>query len=110
MSSLTSAPTSATKTAGNPLQELHQYGQSAWLDYIRRDLISTGELERLIKHDGLGGMTSNPAIEKAITGSTLYTETLLDLQSRSVFRSDGDLRASGHQRYPGRGRCAASGV
>ncbi len=64
----------------NPLQALHGYGQSVWLDYIRRSLLACGELRRLIEEDGLRGVTSNPAIfEKAITGSTDYTETLKSL-------------------------------
>ena len=67
----------------NPMRELTKYGQSVWLDYIRRSLISSGELKRLIDEDGLGGVTSNPAIfEKAITGSTDYTDALLELQKR----------------------------
>ena len=54
----------------NPLLQLKDLGQSVWLDYIRRDLITSGELKRLIAEDGLRGMTSNPAIfEKAIAGS-----------------------------------------
>ncbi len=61
----------------NPLQALHTHGQSVWLDYIRRSLLTSGELGRLIKEDGLRGVTSNPAIfEKAITGSTDYTAIL----------------------------------
>ncbi|MFQ5960976.1 MAG: bifunctional transaldolase/phosoglucose isomerase [Candidatus Methylomirabilales bacterium] len=61
----------------NPLQALQGYGQSVWLDYIRRSLLTSGELARLIKEDGLRGVTSNPAIfEKAIAGSTDYTEIL----------------------------------
>ncbi|MCZ6906892.1 MAG: transaldolase, partial [Deltaproteobacteria bacterium] len=60
----------------NPLKALHGYGQSVWLDYIRRSLLTSGELARLIEEDGLRGVTSNPAIfEKAITGSTDYAET-----------------------------------
>src|SRR5277367_3414120 len=67
----------------NPLKALLNFGQSVWLDYIRRDLLTTGELKRLIENDGLRGMTSNPSIfEKAITGSTLYAETLKGLESR----------------------------
>lgn len=51
----------------NPLLELKSLGQSVWLDYIRRDLIESGELARLVREDGLAGLTSNPAIfEKAI--------------------------------------------
>ncbi len=59
--------------AGNPLGELQKYGQSAWLDYIRRDLIDSGELQRMVTEDHLSGITSNPSIfEKAIAGSTDY--------------------------------------
>jgi transaldolase len=57
----------------NPLKQLGNLGQSIWLDYIRRDLISGGELRHLIESDGVRGMTSNPAIfEKAISGSNDY--------------------------------------
>jgi transaldolase / glucose-6-phosphate isomerase len=67
----------------NPLRALHGYGQSVWLDYIRRSLLTSGELARLIEEDGLRGVTSNPAIfEKAITGSTDYTEILGALASK----------------------------
>jgi transaldolase len=61
----------------NPLQELRHYGQSIWLDYIRRSLMTTGELKRLVEEDGLSGMTSNPAIfEKAIAESSDYKDVL----------------------------------
>jgi transaldolase/transaldolase/glucose-6-phosphate isomerase len=61
----------------NPLVRLVELGQSPWYDYITRDLISTGELARLIAEDGLRGMTSNPTIfEKAIAGSRLYDEDI----------------------------------
>ena len=57
----------------NPLVRLGELGQSPWYDYITRDLVTTGELARLIAEDGLRGMTSNPTIfEKAIAGSRLY--------------------------------------
>ncbi len=72
-----------TAKAVNPLKELLKYGQSVWLDYIRRKLLTSGELKRLIEEDGLRGMTSNPAIfEKAITGSTDYTDFLASLDAR----------------------------
>ncbi|HYL35986.1 MAG TPA: bifunctional transaldolase/phosoglucose isomerase [Bryobacteraceae bacterium] len=78
-----SVPTESIPKTTNPLLELGKYGQSVWLDYIRRSLITSGELERLIEQDGLGGMTSNPAIfEKAITGSTDYADALIELQKR----------------------------
>lgn len=67
----------------NPLKALNEYGQSVWLDYIRRGLITSGELQGMIEEDGLRGVTSNPAIfEKAITGSTDYTEALAALQQK----------------------------
>jgi transaldolase/glucose-6-phosphate isomerase len=69
----------------NPIRQLHGLGQSVWLDYIRRDLFTSGELQRLIDDDGLRGMTSNPAIfEKAIAGSTDYTEILKKLKARNL--------------------------
>ncbi len=76
-------PSDAGKLSHNPLKELIKFGQSVWLDYIRRDLLTSGELKRLIDEDGLRGMTSNPSIfEKAITGSTLYSQTLAELERR----------------------------
>jgi transaldolase len=74
----------------NPLKDLLSFGQSVWLDYIRRDLLTGGELKRLIEEDGLRGMTSNPAIfEKAITGSTLYDDLLNSLRSRTDLDAKG---------------------
>src|SRR6202140_4265801 len=76
-----SVPTATPPKTMNPVRELSKYGQSAWLDYIRRNLITSGELKRLVDEDGLGGVTSNPAIfEKAITGSTDYADALVELQ------------------------------
>ena len=73
-----------TSKATNPLLALLSYGQSMWLDYIRRDLITGGTLKKLIEEDGLRGMTSNPAIfEKAIADSSLYDDILKSLASRS---------------------------
>jgi transaldolase len=61
----------------NPLRQLGELGQSIWYDYITRDLLRSGELERLIREDGLRGMTSNPTIfEKAIAGSQLYDDDI----------------------------------
>ena len=63
--------------SSNPLKQLAELGQSIWLDYIRRDLISSGGLRRLIEEDGLRGMTSNPSIfEKAIADSHDYDEDI----------------------------------
>ncbi|HEV7395427.1 MAG TPA: transaldolase family protein, partial [Pyrinomonadaceae bacterium] len=72
-----------TAKATNPLIQLHTFGQSIWLDYIRRDLMKSGELQRLITEDGLIGMTSNPSIfEKAVEGG-LYQDFLDSLADRS---------------------------
>ncbi|TMD73577.1 MAG: bifunctional transaldolase/phosoglucose isomerase, partial [Chloroflexi bacterium] len=69
----------ATQAKPNPIQELKQIGQSLWLDNIRRQLISSGELARL-RDEGLTGVTSNPTIfEKAVSGSTDYDEAMVQL-------------------------------
>jgi transaldolase / glucose-6-phosphate isomerase len=74
----------------NPLKDLLKFGQSVWLDYIRRDLLTSGELKRLIDEDGLRGMTSNPAIfEKAIAGGNLYNDLLNSLKSRTDLDAKG---------------------
>jgi len=73
----------------NPLVELEKYGQSVWLDYIRRDFIVNGGLRRLIKDDGLRGITSNPSIfEKAIVDSHDYDEDI-----RSMANTGMDAKA-----------------
>jgi transaldolase len=64
----------------NPLRQLSALGQSIWLDYIRRQMIDSGELKKLIDEDGLKGVTSNPAIfQKAIGGSRDYDEAIRTL-------------------------------
>jgi len=66
----------------NPLVQLRTFGQSPWYDYIRRGLITSGELKALIDQDGLMGVTSNPSIfEKAIGGSTDYNQALKQIAS-----------------------------
>ncbi len=78
-----------TAKAANPLMQLQTFGQSIWLDYIRRDLMETGELQRLIAEDGLRGMTSNPSIfEKAIAGGQ-YQGFLDSLSNRSDLDAKG---------------------
>ena len=57
----------------NPVKTLHGFGQSVWLDYIRCDLMTSGNLETLIQQDGLLGLTSNPTIfDQAFGESSLY--------------------------------------
>ncbi|HEX3544568.1 MAG TPA: transaldolase [Candidatus Acidoferrum sp.] len=75
--SVKTSDTVAKKSGKNPLKGLLDYGQSPWMDYIRRDLITSGELKRLIQDDGLMGMTSNPSIfAKAISTSNFYSDIL----------------------------------
>ncbi|MDQ6856633.1 MAG: bifunctional transaldolase/phosoglucose isomerase [Candidatus Dormibacteraeota bacterium] len=72
-------------TASNPLQQLANQGQSVWLDYISRELLTTGELERLIAEDNVTGMTSNPTIfQKAIADGTQYDEQIRELLADGV--------------------------
>jgi len=76
----------------NPLKALIAQGQSVWLDYIRRDLIRTGELKRLVEEDGIRGVTSNPTIfEKAIAGSTDYDDALRALLAKDPKMDVGSL-------------------
>ncbi|MBK1691238.1 transaldolase [Ectothiorhodospira mobilis] len=78
--------------AHNPLLRLRELGQSVWYDYIRRDLMESGELDRLIREDSLGGLTSNPAIfDKAITGSDLYDDRIRKALAEVPERSTQDL-------------------
>lgn len=90
MSSSNRAATLPEQKTTNPLKELLAYGQSVWLDYIRRDLFTSGELLRLVKEDGLRGMTSNPTIfEKAIAGSKDYAQQLQELAKRKDLDAKG---------------------
>ncbi|MCA1581180.1 MAG: transaldolase [Acidobacteria bacterium] len=70
---------------GNPLQRLNALGQSIWYDYIRRDLFTSGRLDRMIREDALTGMTSNPTIfQKAIADSDLYDEDMRRLAGQGL--------------------------
>ena len=73
----------------NPLQQLFDYGQSFWYDNIRRAMLTSGELRRMVEEDGLRGLTSNPTIfEKAIAGSSDYDASIrrnLHLAPRELF-------------------------
>jgi len=69
----------------NPLKGLLAYGQSPWMDYIRRDLLTGGGLQKMIDNDGLRGMTSNPAIfEKAIATSKDYADIIESPESKKL--------------------------
>jgi transaldolase/glucose-6-phosphate isomerase len=85
MTTSATVPNTGTQSAANPLKGLLAYGQSPWMDYIRRDLLTDGGLQKYIDNDGLRGMTSNPTIfEKAINGSTLYNDILNSPEAKSL--------------------------
>ena len=85
MTTTSTIPNVGAKLGANPLKALLAYGQSPWMDYIRRDLLSSGGLKKYIEDDGLRGMTSNPAIfEKAIVGSDLYSDILNSPEAKKL--------------------------
>jgi transaldolase len=77
--------------ASSRLHRLSELGQSVWIDYLSRDLLRTGELERMMEEDALVGVTSNPTIfQKAISHGDAYDEQLRELlteedDSKEVF-------------------------
>src|SRR5580704_7173438 len=72
----------STATKENPLRLVEAQGQAVWLDYIRRSILSGGDLKRLVEEDGLSGVTSNPTIfEKAIAGGEFRDGRRLALRS-----------------------------
>jgi len=61
----------------NPLVSLNKMGQSIWLDFFDREIMNSGELQKLIDNDKLAGITSNPSIfEKAILSGSDYDEDI----------------------------------
>src|SRR5277367_3188450 len=85
MTTTTTVPNVGTGQGANPLKALLAFGQSPWMDYIRRDLLTSGSLKKYIDNDGLRGMTSNPSIfEKAITGSDLYSDILTSPDAKKL--------------------------
>jgi len=83
MTTTTTIPTTAAQGT-NPLKGLLSYGQSPWLDFIRRNILLNGDLKKMINEDGLRGMTSNPAIfEKAITAGDDYNDIIKASDAKS---------------------------
>jgi transaldolase len=67
--------------AKNRLEQLHDQGQSIWMDHIDRTMLHNGDLERRIREDALTGMTSNPTIfEKSLSEGSAYDEQLLSTE------------------------------
>jgi transaldolase len=66
----------------SPLHRLTALGQSVWIDFLSRDLLETGELERMMREDAVCGVTSNPTIfQKAMAEGARYDEQLRQLGS-----------------------------
>jgi len=86
MSSLTSSVSSGIE---NPLKQLARFGQSIWLDYIRRSLMTSGDLKRMVEEDGLGGMTSNPSIFEKAMGGAEYADYLAQLRKNKTLDAKG---------------------
>ncbi|HYO88380.1 MAG TPA: bifunctional transaldolase/phosoglucose isomerase [Candidatus Limnocylindrales bacterium] len=74
---------------GNPPVDVQAFGQSIWYDNIRRSLLDSGEMQRMVDEDGVLGVTSNPTIfQKAIGGSADYDsaiKTMLDLNADDIY-------------------------
>ncbi len=67
----------------NPIEKLHELGQSIWLDYISRDLLHSGELARMVSEGTVRGVTSNPTIfEQAISRGDLYADSMRPMVQR----------------------------
>ncbi|HEX3053042.1 MAG TPA: transaldolase family protein [Aggregatilineaceae bacterium] len=90
--------------AENRLIEVRKCGQSIWMDFIRRSLMTSGKLQKLIQ-DGVMGMTSNPTIfGKAIGESNEYDSTigeLLDLDATQIYEvlAIQDIQAAADELY-----------
>jgi transaldolase len=84
MTTTTTIPNLNSAQGANPLKGLLAYGQSPWLDFIRRNILLNGDLKKMINEDGLRGMTSNPAIfEKAITAGDDYNDIIKAADAKS---------------------------
>ena len=101
--------TSRPQASTNPIRDLQTFGQSVWLDDLRRSLFISGEFQRLIDEDGLRGVTSNPSIfEKAIAGNTEYLDALHAIDQRNQMApmalyemlAIDDVREAAHLLYP----------
>ena len=69
----------------NKVKQIHDFGQSIWLDFIDRKIMDTGVLKKLIDEDGVRGITSNPAIfEKAISSSDDYKADIARLTGNEL--------------------------
>ena len=69
----------------NPTQQLHDLGQSLWVDNITRTMLDDGTLAGYIDEYSVTGLTSNPTIfDKAIGGGSAYDEQIAELSARGL--------------------------
>jgi transaldolase len=69
----------------NPTQQLHELGQSLWLDNITRTMLDDGTLKRCIDEQWVTGLTSNPTIfDKAISAGDAYDEQIAELREKGL--------------------------
>ncbi len=74
----------------NNVKSIHDLGQSIWLDFFDRELMDSGELQKLIDEDGLSGITSNPSIfQKAVESSSDYDDDIRKLSGQQ--KSDEEI-------------------
>ncbi len=84
----------STSLRAGPIGEIVALGQSVWFDNIRRGLLTSGEFERMVREDGLSGVTSNPSIfEKAIVGSSDYDAALAEVRATSADAKTPDAKS-----------------
>src|SRR3712207_8091405 len=70
--------------SSTPLGRLSELGQSVWVDFISREALQNGELERMVREDSVVGLTSNPTIfQKAIASGDAYDDQLRDVLQRT---------------------------
>src|SRR5919201_4582364 len=71
------------------LHKLSELGQSVWIDYLSRDLLESGELERMVREDAVVGVTSNPTIfQKAMSQGNAYDDQMREVLERETEGKD----------------------
>jgi len=75
-----------TMPAASRVAQLHEFGQSPWLDHISRELVERGGLKKLVDRDGLGGLTTDPAVfERALAGGgSAYDDQVRELAGEGL--------------------------
>ena len=83
--------------AESRLHELSEAGVSVWIDYLSRDLVASGELERMMREDAVVGVTSNPSIfQKALATGDAYDEQLRECSGEGLDVTETFIRLAEH--------------